>query len=250
MQWYRVLRVWCLLPFFYLSLCVGAKTRLTYDLGIDGGWVPYQSSGVVNEVGIFERITQLLAHHTDIEFKAVNFPPKRSEHSMATGLIDVEFICLEWFPNQDHQPDKYVISDPIFIISEFFISRNHFYQQPPNLNDLYQHPIGTIAGYHYFDDDAFQRIDFLNEGQLIQGLKLQRFDTIILEQETAKYWARKKQTNIEFVRLHSRGELRLRLQKRYAHLVPQINRAIARFKANQSLKEHFDRLGIEAIILP
>jgi len=35
-------------------------------------------------------------------------------------------------------------------------------------------PVGTIAGYFYFDDNKFIRTDFLNENQLMLGLN-QRF---------------------------------------------------------------------------
>ena len=31
--------------------------------------------------------------------------------------------------------------------------------------------------------------DFLNENQLMSGLKHERFEVIILEQETAKHWS-------------------------------------------------------------
>ena len=41
--------------------------------------------------------------------------------------------------------------------------------------------VGTIAGYFYFDDDKFIRTDFLNESQLMMGLKNARFNVIILE---------------------------------------------------------------------
>ncbi len=211
---------------------------LLYDLGLQGGWIPYQSGFVSGSTGVFEDITRLISKHTGIKFKSVNFPPKRAEKAMLVGLVDFDFICLEWFTNGIDN-DKYTVTEPLFDLKEYFITLEENKDAFNEKSSYFNRRIGTIAGYFYLNDDKFTRVDFLNENQLILGLAEDRFNVAILEKETAKHWAKVHGVKISFRQLHTQGIMRMRLRNENLYLLDKINTAIKTIKQNGELKSVF-----------
>ena len=113
---------------------------------------------------------------------------------------------------------------------------------------MFSKRVGTIAGYFYIDDNQFIRTDFLNEKQLMLGLKNDRFNVIILERETAKYWAKLNNTEIGFVALHTSENLLMRVRKEHRALIPKLNQTIKMMKTSGKLKAILDSHGVESLI--
>ncbi|MGO4890751.1 substrate-binding periplasmic protein [Flavobacterium sp. W21_SRS_FM6] len=219
---------------------------LKYDLGQQGGWIPYQQSAQIGRPGIFEEITTLIQATTDLEFEAVHFPPKRAEKALLDGLVDFDFVCLEWL--KDERLPGFVYSAPLFDVSEYVVTLRKNAALVPQRSAIYGHPVGTISGYFYFDDKHFTRMDFLNEKLLLLGLQHERFTSIIMEKETAKYWANLLEIDIVFTALHTHGSMLIRLRDEKRELMPQINQAIAQIKASGKLKSLLEKQGVEAVI--
>lgn len=226
------------------------NTPLKYDLGVGGGWIPYQRGADPKQIGIFEEITQFVQQHSNIVFETVNYPPKRAEFALKNETVDFDFICVEWFADNQFDDSTYVVSDPIFSVTEYYVTLDGNAKKFETRRDAFGKNVGTIAGYFYHDDVNFKRMDFLNEGQLILGLQHNRFKTAILEQETAKYWARTLNVRIEFAARHSVGQLRFRLLKKHKALIPKINQTINKMKLNGELANIFKKHNIEAEIVP
>jgi ABC-type amino acid transport substrate-binding protein len=72
-------------------------------------------------------------------------------------------------------------------------------------------------------------------------LKHERFKVIILEQETAKHWAKVNDVDIHLAALHSKGHFLIRLSKKYAPLLPMLNEAIRKIKASGELQAILDK---------
>jgi polar amino acid transport system substrate-binding protein len=224
------------------------QRELLYDLGLRGGWVPYHSGSVTGTEGFFKELTALISTHSGIKFTSVHFPPKRAEKAMLRGLVDFDFVCLEWF-NNGIDKSKYVTSDAFIEIVEYFVTLEQNANSFSGLEDFYGLPVGTISGYFYFDDHKFERIDFLNERQLIQGLKEQRYSSAILERETAKHWAKVTGTKLDLRHIHTQGKLRFRLRIENDDLLPTINKAIKTIKSNGQLQQLFNKYDLESPIL-
>ncbi|WP_231731008.1 substrate-binding periplasmic protein [Lacimicrobium alkaliphilum] len=221
---------------------------LYYDQGVEGRWVPYQRGAVAGTTGVFQQMTDAISRHVDIDFKTVNFPAKRAQKAMKDGLIDLEFISLEWLPGGE-AGEAYVVSEPLFEVNEYIVTLQGNQHLFPNRQAYYGRTLGTIAGYYYFDDDKFQREDFLTESLLIQGLKRDRFKGAILERETAKFWASVHKADIAFATLHTEGVLRIRLQKDKAHWLALINQGIAAIKASGELADILEGHGIDPAVV-
>ena len=181
--------------------------------------------------------------YTGIQFKTVNFPHKRAAKALMDGMVDFDFSCLEWFKDNDPGPE-FVATDPFFEMTEYIVTLQKNSHLFPTRESIFGKRIGTISGYFYFDDNKFSRTDFLNENQLILGLKKNRFKAIILERETAKYWAKLNNTEIAFAALHTRGNLVMRLKKEHSALIPLLNQAIQLMKTSGELQAILSNQGI------
>ena len=87
-----------------------------------------------------------------------------------------------------------------------------------------------VLGYYYYDDNRFKRVDFHSEQQLIQALKMQRIEVVIIDKLPALYWAEQFDADISFGALHSLGNLKIRLRSEHQSLLPKINTAIKELK--------------------
>jgi ABC-type amino acid transport substrate-binding protein len=156
-------------------------------------------------------------------------------------------VCLEWLTD-GQLGANFVATVPLFEITEHLITLKNNVHLFPTRESIFNKRVGTIAGYFYFDDNEFIRSDFLNENSLILGLKKQRFKVAILERETAKYWAKRNNTDIVFAALHTSGKLVIRLRNEHSHLLPIINRSIQQLKTTGKLQAILDSHSVDSKI--
>jgi ABC-type amino acid transport substrate-binding protein len=214
--------------------------KLYFDMDGNGGWVPFLTAAEPGALGIVTEITAVIQRYSHIKFIPLDLPQKRAEVALKEGLVDFDFICLEWLRN-GVVDSEYVISAPFFELTENFITLKKNAQLFPTRESLHQKRIGTISGYFYFDDHTFIRTDFLNENQLMLGLKHERFKVIIMEQEASKYWAKVNNVEISFAVLHSKGNFLMRIRKKHKGLLPLINQAIKKIKVTGELQAILDK---------
>jgi hypothetical protein len=223
------------------------KPKLYFDMGEQGGWVPFRTGAETGRPGVLTELVKAMEEYSGIQFVPVNLPSKRAEKALKDGLIDFDFICLEWLKGGVAGED-YLATEPFFEITEHLITLKKNTHLFPSRESMFGKRVGTIAGYFYFDDDQFIRTDFLNENQLMLGLKHDRFKVIIMERETAKYWARLNDTDIGFTALHTSGHLLMRLRKENKALLPLLNRTIEELKATGKLKLILENHGVESLV--
>ncbi len=217
---------------------------LYYDLGLDSGWVPYQRGLEPGQPGVYAELMDALQQQSGIQIREVHMPPKRAALALNTGLVDFDFNVLEWM--EDGTPGEgFVLSEPLYSVTEYLVTTPEHQHKYSEHEDYYGKPIGTIAGYFYFDDAKFSRVDFLSEEALILGLKKQRFEAIILEQHCAQYWASQHQLDIAFAVVHTSGPVRMRLREEHADLLPVLNKAIITLRKNGTIEKILRNYNIE-----
>lgn len=223
------------------------STTLHFDLGENSGWVPYRTGKDESQTGILAELTLLLEQHTTIEFQNVNWPMKRAEQALKKGIVDFDFVCTAWFDSGNYG-EQFVISDSLFEIEEYVITLKGNEHLFPTLDKIYNKSIGTVAGYFYFDDQKFTRVNFRDEESLMKALKYKRVDAVILEYETAKHWAKIHNVDIEFAAEHTIGKLLIRLNKTKKSMLPAINLALQKIKKSGQLQAILDKYGVEAAV--
>ena len=223
------------------------KPKLYFDIGEQGGWVPFHIGAETGRPGVLIELSQAMQEYSGIQFIPVYLPSKRAEKALKDGLVDFDFICLECL-KIGVPGDEYLATESFFEITEHLVTlkkKNHLF---PTRQAMFSERVGTIAGYFYFDKNQFIRTDFFNENQLMLRLKNDRFNVIILERETAKYWAKLNNTEIGFVALHTSGNLLMRVRKEHRALIPKLNQTIKMMKTSGKLKAILDSHGVESLI--
>ncbi|MBU2879014.1 MULTISPECIES: substrate-binding periplasmic protein [Aliiglaciecola] len=202
---------------------------LKYNLIGTESWTPYGYSGDDANPGIFAEVIDLILEKAGYSYEFYYYPPKRAAKVFEENQLDIDFMSPSWFKNGD-MGDEYVQSIMIFELTEYNVTLQENAEKYADPHAIYDKHVGTIAGYSYFDDDMFTRIDFSTEDGLIRGLKRGRFEVAILENLTARHWAKKHNVKISLASVHSHGDIVLRLRRELSHLLPNLNAAIRALK--------------------
>jgi hypothetical protein len=223
------------------------KPKLYFDSGVQGGWVPFRTGSETGRPGVLANLSQAIQENSGIQFIPGSLPSKRAEKALIDGIVDFDFVCIEWL--KDNKPGAgFIVSDPFFEITEYLVTLKQYTHLFPTRQSMFNKHVGTIGGYFYFDDNEFIRSDFLNENRLIQGLKHNRFKVAILEREVAKYWAKINNVEIGFAALHTSGKMVMRIRKEHSALLPLLNQSIKMIKASGKLQAILDSHGVESQI--
>ena len=130
--------------------------------------------------------------------KHVELPAKRTVKYLHLGHIDFDVISLEWLSQAEKQNPQFIYSDTLFTVDEYLVSLKNNVTNWQQLEAIKNQPVGTVLGYYYYDDNHFKRVDFSSEKQLIQALKLQRVEVVIIDKLPALYWAQAFNADISF----------------------------------------------------
>ena len=218
-------------------------TKLYFNEGEQGGWVPFRTAAKPGNPSVLVDLTQAMQEYSGIQFIPIKLPSKRAQKALNDGLIDFNFISLGWLKGGQPSED-FLTTIPLFEITEHLVTLKKNTHLFPTRESMFGKHVGTIAGYLYFDDNKFIRTDFLNENQLMKGLKYDRFKVIILERETAKYWAKLNDIKIGFAALHTSGYIVMVIRKKHQRLMPLLNQTIKAIKSSGKLKAILQSHGV------
>jgi len=199
---------------------------LRYNLIGSESWTSYGYLGDDTRPGAFAEIMELILKRSEISYKFFYYPPKRASKEFEQGELDIDFMSPSWFKDKN-MGEEFVHSDKIFELTEYVVTLQKNAKKYQDPKQIYGKRIGTVAGYSYHDDDKFTRVDFSSESALVKGLKKGRFEAVILEELTAKHWAKEHNANIALASVHTHGDIVLRLRAQLKHLLPTLNAAIA-----------------------
>ncbi|WP_434928948.1 substrate-binding periplasmic protein [Shewanella sp. HL-SH5] len=224
-----------------------AEAVLKYNVNGSSSWVPYYVPNQPEHPGILGELVPQLLIQAKIGSEKQNYPPKRTNQALDSGLLDFDLVSPSWFPNED-MGDKFVTSDPIINIQENIITLKENAVAWQNIDSIKGQVIGTVRGYLYHDDAFFTRFDFTSERELIKALHKKRINAAISGDLPALYWSKQLNLPITLATVHSDGVLVMRLRKEHKDLLPRINAAIAILKANGTIKTITDKYTLHAIL--
>lgn len=217
------------------ALLHAREEQLRFDASASNSHIPY-STGDETHPGIIQESILAILEQAGLDAKPIALPPKRTLLALEQGILDFHVMSLDWFPNQDFDSERFVMSEPFITIDEYLIALAN---TPPLATDFSIEGlrIGTISGYFYHNQAHFERVDFPSEEALLKALLLKRVNYAIVGDLPGLYWARKLAIPITMLKRNSSGQLRLRLRKQKAHLLPQINQAIQTLNAQGKFGE-------------
>jgi ABC-type amino acid transport substrate-binding protein len=223
-----------------LSYSQNLPVTLKYNLGSTTAWAPFGYTGIHSKPGILVELIERVMKEANISTETSYLPVKRAVTALELGQIDFDIVSPDWFKDKLIGND-YMSSVPLFEVTEYFVTLPNLVAEFNQPEMAYGHLVGTVAGYAYFDDDKFNRADFLSENELIMGLVKGRFKVAIIEERAAQHWAKKNNVAIVFASVHTKGDIVIRLRKERGKLLPRINRAIKLLQKNGGFKKIFDK---------
>lgn len=235
-----LLSIFSFMLFLVAGHACGQSKSLKYNLNSEGGWIPYGPTGDKANSGIFQELTPLIMSTAEIDVEAVDVPTQRAIASLTHGGLDFDYVSPDWFEN-GNVGIEFVASEPVFVITEYFITLPKNAKRYQVLEDVHDKIVGTIRGYYYFDDKNFIRMDFDKEANLVKGLELERFEVAILEEMTAHYWSKHAGIQIALASVHTLGEMVIRLRNEHAALLLKLNRVINRLRKDGQIDAIFDK---------
>lgn len=217
------------------SFASNTLTKLSYNVHASYTWVPYYIPQTPNMPGIvIEIIPQILAQ-ANIEGTAKSYPPRRTKYALDKGFLDFDIVSPSWFKDTKTE-ENFVLSSPFLPIESYLVTLEKNAGKWMSARPMTRQEIGTVLGYIYHNDNEFIRADFHSEKDLIKGLAMGRVEAAIIGKYPAIYWSRELLVPIRLARVHSSGNLVLRLRKEHQDLLPQINEAIKRLKQQGIIK--------------
>lgn len=228
-----------------LILCISdvkageADTVLKYDPTGSDGWIPYYVMGATGEIsGIVPDVISAILSEANIKGVAINYPPKRTNQYLLAGQLDFDLVNPDWIADKQIR-NRFIYSKPVIEVKEYFISRKEF--DTSHFMQSYRAgtkpKVGTVRGYYYHDAAQIERVDFSSEKELIQALNYKRVDVIISGDLPAQYWSHRVQVPIKLFRLHSGGDLKIRMRPELKNKLNQINQAIITLNESGKLLE-------------
>ena len=213
-----------------------AVTTLKYNVNGSSGWVPYYIPNGSDGSGILGELVPKILSMAQIDIEKHNFPPKRTNQALATGLLDFDFVSPSWFAGGD-MGEAFIQSEPVLNIQENIITLEQNTAAWADIDKIKGQSIGTIRGYLYHDADVFKRVDFASEKKLIMALHKNRVQAAISGDLPALYWAKQLNVPISLAAVHSKGVLVMRLRKEHHGLIPNINAAIVSLKKDGTIQQ-------------
>ncbi|WP_394129626.1 substrate-binding periplasmic protein [Shewanella maritima] len=212
-----------------------AAQPLRYNVNASSGWVPYYIPNQSEQPGILGELVPMIMAKAQVPIEKHNYPPKRTNQALETGLLDFDVVSPDWFENHDIGA-KFVKSIAILPIKEYIICRTENAAYWQDLAKIKGQDIGTVRGYLYHDDDTFNRVDFTSERELVKAIDKKRVNLAISGDLPALYWANELGINIALAGIHSDGKLVLRIRKEHHALLPQVNLAISQLSQDGTIE--------------
>lgn len=239
---FTIASVFFLLLSFLFTLPVGIKAE-TLNAGLEP-WIPWiikengQYSGIVVEIA--EEAFRRTGHTCEM----VDIPVKRRDLLEWGRSIQVEPGCdKRW---RVRQRDVSAYTAPYLKTRNVIVTRKGYYPVTDSLSTFYGTTVGANAGYFYtdglnsfFEKGLIKRDDCGPGHLLISKLVKKRFHAIVADTIEWKYWMTLLgQDPSDFEESYSfshSNDLRIRLHKDKAYLIPPLNQALESMQADGTI---------------
>jgi len=201
---------------------------------------PYSYSDISQPKGIYVELFNALFESTPYQVEYVYLSSARIRNEFKKNSIDIECCPLpSWRKGED---DYSYYSNVAFTSEDIYIFPKN---KVPSLVSLENKTIATVSGYGYLDDDKFSRVDFNSEFSILRVVANQRVEMGIVDRYIADHLIKTKGLTVELGPLHEKAFRPIRVHKNKKHILPELNKAIARLKKANKIKEIFVQYGID-----
>ena len=201
--------------------------------------LPYYSYDArSNHYGIYIDIIELLFSDTSYSLNYEFLPQARLRHWMEQGKLDIEPGIDKLWRQRTKEVENSVYTD-VFMSSEevyVFAPGSKF-----NVNDSSELEVRILCSVNGFnlvtDADLNSLLQTVTEENLLSMIEKKRCDYALLPWDIVKHWNKSHALTLEVSDVIKTYELRFRLNKKFANLVPHLNKKIADMKKSGQLQQ-------------
>ncbi len=217
---------------------------------VDGGRIPYfwEDTETLAPKGFYIELLNNISAQTGILFDYRFIPQARIRLYMKVGALDLEpGIAKSWRQKPDEKGIS-VYSRPFVLAEEVIVSHTRLESSPRSFRDLKPGRICKVLGFSGGSTKGHQVITVLNDLQMVKMLNLKRCDYGLMPLDIARYLKDQHKFNIHFSKPLHRFQLSLRLDKQFADLLPQINRAIENMTVSGRMNAMLEKYRMRAVV--
>ncbi len=229
--------------YLILLLSLLAKSSLAETIRIalpSEGNPPYSYSDISQPKGIYVELFNALFESTSYQIEYVYLSSARIRNEFKKNAIDIECCPLPtWRKGED---DYSYYSNVAFTTEDIYIFPKDKVPLSVSLEDK---TIATVSGYGYLNDDKFSRIDFNSEYSILRVVANLRVELGIVDRYIADHLIKTKALSVDIGPVHEKALRPIRVHKNKKHILPELNKAIARLKKDKKIKYIFEKHGVD-----
>lgn len=219
-----------------------SSDSLTYAV-TDESWVPYWMVSEAQVSGVLSDVMAALDERLEVELRAARpMPPLRAQKMFSEGLVQLECCVSRHWRKAPEQVAVTLWTEPVLEAEEVLVfppAASFAYRQ---LADLKGRTIATVRGYGYAGSEFFQRNDSPDAMALLYKVAHGRSQAGIIDRLELAYLRhlhpelQSGSARVEEGPVINSSELRIRLHRSRAELLPALNGAILDLRRDGSLQ--------------
>ena len=221
---------------------MAAADTLTYAV-TDESWVPYWMVDDEQVGGVLSDVMQALDERLAVELRAARpAPPLRAQKMFREGQVQLECCVSQQWRTAPEQVEVTLWTEPVLEADEVLVFPSGRAFTFTRLEDLRGKTIATVRGYGYVGSEYFRRHDSPDAIALLYKVAHGRSQAGIIDRLELAYLRhmhpelQSGKVRVEEGPVINSSELRIRLHRSRAELLPALNGAIAELRRDGSLQ--------------
>ncbi|SUD18707.1 substrate-binding periplasmic protein [Aquipseudomonas alcaligenes] len=231
---------------FTLPMMAAADT-LTYAV-TDESWVPYWMVDDGQVSGVFSDVMHALDERLAVDLQAARpAPPLRAQKMFRDGQVQLECCVSQQWRTAPEQVEVTLWTERVLEAHEVLVFAPGHAFAFTQLADLRGKTIATVRGYGYVGSEYFRRHDSPDAIALLYKVAHGRSQAGIIDRLELAYLRhghpqlQSGAARVEEGPVINSSELRIRLHRSRAELLPALNAAIAQLRRDGSLQRIMSR---------
>jgi len=229
-------RIYILLLLFFMPIFLSSSVTISSAAEkvilnvalIEKGRPPYFWKTGDKFQGLYIDLLNQIKKETELEFHYIFLPQNRLRQAMVSGNADLEpGIDREW-RQLDKEDNNSIYSIPFMISEEVWVYASASALARDKKRSLEGLTPCNIRGFNLLPDQeiATSKIVTNSDETALRLLEIGRCDYTLMPVGVLQYLSMKLDKNFTISKPHHRYQLRLRLHRKHAHLLPLIDGAI------------------------
>lgn len=235
MKLYKAVNIWLLSLLLASNLCFSQELKVGL---IAPDRLPYYSYDArSNHYGIYIDILEVLFSGTSYALSYEFLPQARLRHWMEHDKLDVEPGIDKTWRQKSKEIENSVYTDVFMSSDEVYVFAPGREFDVSDPRELEVKILCSVNGFNLVTEaDLDSLLQTVTEDKLLSMIEKKRCDYALLPWDIVKYWNKTHELTLEVSDVVKTYHLRIRLNKKFASVVPHLNKKIAAMKKNGQLE--------------